>query len=128
MVPDSPHRLSPGASHVHALHFPDRPAGAPAGGHARRLGREQRLHADRCRAGQPTAPVLAYAHRPQGGGVGRRLVEPRAPLESTQRGRGSTEEWVLRGRGSSLRADPGAGLPRGGAGTPQGVLWGRSPR
>lgn len=42
----------PGSPHVHALHLPDRPAGAPAWSHACRLGREQRLHAHRCRAGQ----------------------------------------------------------------------------
>lgn len=87
---DSLHCPPLGIPHVHALHLSDRSAGAPAWGHARRLGREQRLHAHRRGAGQPTAPLLAHAHRPQGGGSGG------ARRESLQE-----EEGPLGGRASS---------------------------
>lgn len=72
-VPNSLCRPPPGAPHVHALHLPDCPSGAPARGHACRLGRQQRLYAHCCRASQPAAPVLAHAHGSQGVGVGRVL-------------------------------------------------------
>lgn len=119
-VPGSPRCPPPGAPHVHALHFPDRPAGAPARGHARRLGRQQRLHADRCRAGQPTALVLAHAHRPQGGESGGARSERGLRWNPCGGGGAPTEEWAHRGRGFWPRADSRRGF-HGGRGFLRGL-------
>ena len=96
-APGSLHCPPPGAPLLYALHLPDCPASAPARGHARRLGRQQRLHAHRCRAGQPTAPVLAYAHGPQGGGSNGVLWKLKLLRSLCRRGT-ALRDWV-HGRG-----------------------------
>lgn len=99
----APPRPSPGAPLVHAFHLPDRPAGAPTRGHARWLGWQQWLHAHRCRAGKPAAPVLAHPNRSQGGGVRWGAAEAKASQRSVHEGLCSERMGPLGGVSTGTR-------------------------